>query len=299
MIRVRPSFYDKFSCRASRCAHSCCVGWEIDIDRQSAAYYASVKGDFGRELRAGISEDGSHFILCDDGACPFLQKDGLCRIILRLGEEALCDICAEHPRFYNCYPGREESGLRLCCEEAVRLLAEERDPFSLVEEDDGAHEDTDPWREKLVSERKEIFSIVQKRSRGLDEAIKAVCDYAGMQTPPFESAKWAAFFLGLERMDESWTECLEKLAASPFGSDAGSEEEERYAKVFLYLLFRHFITANDAEEARKLLGFCIIGTRLIASLDRADPGNRDEHIRLFSAEIEYSDENVRKICSIL
>ena len=25
----------------------------------------------------------------------------LCRIILNLGEDALCDICREHPRFYN------------------------------------------------------------------------------------------------------------------------------------------------------------------------------------------------------
>ena len=32
MIRVRPSFADRFACTASRCAHSCCIGWEIDID---------------------------------------------------------------------------------------------------------------------------------------------------------------------------------------------------------------------------------------------------------------------------
>ncbi len=299
MIRVRPSFYNDFFCRASRCTHSCCVGWEIDIDSRTAAYYASVKGDFGRELRAGISEDGSHFILRDDGACPFLQKDGLCRIILHLGEEALCDICAEHPRFYNCYPGREEYGLGLCCEETIRLLLNERESFSISDEDDGAHEDTDPWREKLVSVRKEIFSIVQNRERGLEEAIKTVCMRAGIQTSPFDAVRCAVFFLGLERMDESWTMQLEKLAASPLGSDQGLPDDERYEKIFLYLLFRHFITASDEDEARRLLCFCIIGTRLIASLDRTDPENRDEHIRLFSAEIEYSDENVRKICSIL
>ena len=299
MIRVRPSFYDGFSCRASRCVHSCCVGWEIDIDSRTAAYYATVKGDFGRELRAGISEDGSHFILRDDGACPFLRIDGLCRIILHLGEEALCDICAEHPRFYNCYPGREECGLGLCCEETVRLLLEERESFSISDEDDGAHEDTDPWREKLASVRKEIFSIVQNRECGLEEAIRAVCKLSEIQPPPFDSAKCAAFFLSLERMDESWTEQLKKLEASPLGSELGLPDDERYARVFLYLLFRHFITASDEDEARRLLCFCITGTRLIASLDRTDPGKRNEHIRLFSAEIEYSDENVRKICSVL
>ena len=32
MIESVPNYYDKFKCIADRCKHSCCIGWEIDID---------------------------------------------------------------------------------------------------------------------------------------------------------------------------------------------------------------------------------------------------------------------------
>ena len=35
MIRVVPDFYPEFACIASRCGHSCCVGWEVDVDEDS------------------------------------------------------------------------------------------------------------------------------------------------------------------------------------------------------------------------------------------------------------------------
>ena len=36
----------------------------------------------------------------------------------------LCDICREHPRFYEWYGEYKDAGVGLCCEEAVRLLLE-------------------------------------------------------------------------------------------------------------------------------------------------------------------------------
>ena len=31
-----PKYYTEFSCIADRCRHSCCIGWEIDIDADTA-----------------------------------------------------------------------------------------------------------------------------------------------------------------------------------------------------------------------------------------------------------------------
>ena len=97
-----PSFYPAFRCRADRCRHSCCRGWEIDVDEQSAALYRKLPGELGDELRRTLfaDEEGWHFRLDGEERCPFLEADGLCRLIRRLGEEALCDICALHPRFF-------------------------------------------------------------------------------------------------------------------------------------------------------------------------------------------------------
>ena len=45
MLYVRPDFYDEFRCLADSCRHSCCVGWEIDVDAESLAYYKNIDGE--------------------------------------------------------------------------------------------------------------------------------------------------------------------------------------------------------------------------------------------------------------
>ncbi len=42
---------------------------------------------------------GTKFYMNEDGRCAFLNENNLCDIYIQLGEEALCDICTEHPRF--------------------------------------------------------------------------------------------------------------------------------------------------------------------------------------------------------
>ena len=54
MICVYPDFYRAFACKASFCRHSCCRGWEIDVDEESAAYYCALPGKLGDDLRAGV-----------------------------------------------------------------------------------------------------------------------------------------------------------------------------------------------------------------------------------------------------
>ena len=98
MLLRMPGYCEKFRCIADRCIDSCCVGWEIDVDSRTAAYYESVSGDFGERLRKNIS-DGC-FVLDRDERCPFLNERGLCDIIIELGEDKLCQICSDHPRYF-------------------------------------------------------------------------------------------------------------------------------------------------------------------------------------------------------
>ena len=128
-----PRYYVAFQCKADRCSHSCCVGWEIDIDEEALALYRSLPGAIGKEIREAIDEtDAPHFRLGADERCPLLDGRGLCRIISTVGEGYLCDICREHPRFYNTVGGRLEGGLGASCEEAARLILEEGDYATLL-----------------------------------------------------------------------------------------------------------------------------------------------------------------------
>ena len=39
----RPAYYKAFRCIGSDCTENCCIGWEIDVDEDSLAYYETVR----------------------------------------------------------------------------------------------------------------------------------------------------------------------------------------------------------------------------------------------------------------
>ena len=128
-----PEYYSAFRCIASRCGHTCCAGWEIDIDEASLARYDRLPGDFGDKVRRCVSrQDTPHFILTPDERCPLLNGDNLCDLILHEGEGALCQICRDHPRFRNYFSCRVEMGLGLVCEAAARLILAWPRPLRLI-----------------------------------------------------------------------------------------------------------------------------------------------------------------------
>ena len=99
MKEVFPNYYNKFKCIADKCKHNCCIGWEIDIDEDTMDSYDCLDNDFGKKIRECIEGEEPHFVMKDDGRCPFLNDKGLCDIIIEYGDGAICDICYLHPRF--------------------------------------------------------------------------------------------------------------------------------------------------------------------------------------------------------
>lgn len=290
MLTVRPDFYDAFCCLADACRHSCCVGWEIDVDAETLALYRSLEGPLGRELRERIDpEPTPHFRLAEGERCPFLRADGLCRLILELGEDALCDICSLHPRFFNDWPGRTEMGLGLCCEEAARLLMEGEGHLRLLTQSDGEGEEELPL---LLRLRERIFAILAEDRDSLTRRMERALRLVGRPLLPFDPHEAADFFLTLERMDGSWTALLEALAAAPAEALEPALSGTPHVRVAEYLVYRHFASAETEEDAAARLQFCFYAARLICALARFSP----EAPRLFSAEIEYSDENADRVC---
>ena len=140
MIMRVPKKKKKFHCIAGKCKDNCCsAGWEIDIDDNTNKFYKSVSdkfgGEFGNKLRNCISGDSSlpHFILNKDKKCPFLNDDNLCDIYINLGEKHLCQICTDHPRFFEWFENVKEAGIGLCCEEAARIILDDNDKFEICD----------------------------------------------------------------------------------------------------------------------------------------------------------------------
>ncbi|MBE6601153.1 MAG: hypothetical protein E7637_01435 [Ruminococcaceae bacterium] len=311
MEQIFPTYYPRFRCIAGACRHSCCIGWEIDVDSDALAAYQKVEGAFGDRLRASISmEDTPHFRLDAHERCPFLNGEGLCDLILTLGEDRLCHICAEHPRFYNVFADREEVGLGLCCEAAGRLILGEKEPVCLIRQDGGAvSASQDPW----VSLRDEVIALLQDRSIDLEERIACVKQGLGDSGAFPSLAPWCRRLLSLERLEDAWTKLLVRLDATIDTLDVqvflrymGARMTE-YEQFLVYFVYRHAANAENLSAFCAWIRFAELGYRLLVALGAmlyAKTGDftlddQVELARLFSAEIEYSEENTEAILTLL
>lgn len=171
MKHLAPDWQSSFRCTADKCTDNCCIGWEIDIDPVSLSRYRKVEGEFGETLRRGIlsSPDGACFALTKDERCVFLNEQNLCEIYLHLGEDALCNICTRHPRFFEWYGDIREGGLGMCCEEAARLWLSFPGPLRLVEKESLEPDDGERpfWYSPLFSLRQKLFTLLEDSSRPL------------------------------------------------------------------------------------------------------------------------------------
>jgi len=291
MLTVYPDYYPAFRCIAGECRHSCCIGWEIDIDEETLAKYKAMPGALGERLRRNISAgDPPHFLLGAEERCPFLNECNLCDLILAGGEELLCQICDDHPRFRNFLPGRTEIGLGLCCEGAAALILSRTEPVTLVTE--GEAEDADADAEALLALRQQAFEMAQDRSLPLDarcDKLLRLCHAC----EPGHPADWADLLLELERLDENWTPMLEKLAREGRTAPIPAVSDVEWEQLLVYFLYRHFLAAWEDGDVGSKAGFAVLSVRLLRCLKGLYPQTElAELARMYSAEVEYSTENL-------
>lgn len=268
---ITPDYYQNFKCIADRCRHSCCIGWEIGIDPLSLERYQRLPS-----IRKHIA-DGS-FVLDDGERCPFLNEQGLCRIILEHGEEALCQICADHPRFRNFYSDRIEMGLGLCCEAAAELILSQKEPMTLP-----AHAGSSTAEEQAFFDfRRKVFALLQDRSRSIEERLSEIA--------VFDTEQWISVYRKLERLDPAWDAIL---TASPAQRE---EDEIALEQLAVYFVYRHLADALEDGRLRERLLFAVLSVQMLRRLYAANPQiSLAELARMYSAEIEYSEENTEML----
>ena len=310
MKNIYPEYYSAFCCTASACGHTCCAGWEIDVDKKTAARYKKVGGDMGKRLKSALSGGRQpHFILKADERCPFLNGDNLCDIILELGEESLCGICTDHPRFRTFMSDRTETGLGLCCEEAARLLITLPALPCLAGEGQEKLSDDET---AMLCARSAVFRALAAQG-SLDARLQAVLSRFGASMPGRSLGDWARVYLGLERMDGAWTELLTAALRDGDRADAAlfdrefPEARQGYENLLWYFIYRHFPEALADGDAVSKLRFAAVSYELLHGLDalvwaqtgKFDLAGRIDRARLYSAEVEYSEENMDALFDLL
>ncbi|MBR5139495.1 MAG: flagellin lysine-N-methylase [Clostridia bacterium] len=284
-----PGYYEKFKCLANRCTHSCCVGWEIDVDSDALSRYSAL-GRAGEDILSTVDRSGecARFMLCDNGRCKNLRDDGLCRIICRFGEEYLCDICREHPRFYNLTARGREVGVGASCEAAADLILESDDyaDFTVIgDEKDGTCADISY---DVCAQREKIYKILSDRSIEYGNRLALIRKSFSVDPARISDGEWRSLISELEYLDGESRDLFLRY------TDTAKVKDFRYAeRVLAYFIYRHTGSAESSEDFRLSLGLALFLERLFVSISQGAE-REEELIPLLvklSEEIEYSEDN--------
>ena len=289
MISIYPTIYHAFQCKADQCENTCCQLWTIDIDEPTAKRYHAMTGSLGESLRQAITVDdeGSHFIFSKaQPMCPLLNEKGLCKVVLELGEEGLCDTCHMHPRFYKYIEDLELCGVGLSCEASVELLARQ-EPMDLL-----LFTIEDDHNEFNSEERLTLHNIFELLAFDLDPNL-----FKYTPKPSKQSFKELLdLYKQTEPIDENWTAQVNTLSSKLDQRIASvqtyiqQEDMSLFNKVYQYILYRQIDMLSD-YSLESILAYAKSGADyiLIAS---ALEGQPLKQVARWSQQIEYDENNV-------
>ena len=153
--KIRPDYYDEFSCIAGQCPITCCQEWKIAVDADTNRRWKKVlppdtmpgcaksqsldqvSGDSkncGKNLSTyTCMKDGIRVIRLDEEhRCPFLAKDKLCRLVLAYGDSILSETCTTFPREVHRFADHEEDTLMPGCPAVIDLWRHKEITFPSV-----------------------------------------------------------------------------------------------------------------------------------------------------------------------
>ena len=283
-----PKYYKKFKCIASECRHSCCVGWEIDLDSLTVEKYKHLPPETSSDILSSIEMGGecNRIRLTEEGRCPFLDGCGLCRLISSYGEDYISEICREHPRFYHRIGERAEVGLGAVCEEACRIiLSEGGTELECIGEYLGEPADATDFDTLIYRDR--IYSYLADDSLTLGERVERITREFDIDRSVFSSPDVSAALSELEYLDEGHRALFATRHTCAVDVDSFSPELTRY---FAYLVFRHVSISESYDALRARVAFCLLLTFILGALVSDSVALLDA-ARIISEEIEYSEDN--------
>lgn len=302
-----PEYFHRFQCLAGACPDSCCQGWEVQVDADSAARYRALPGALGDCLRAALRDaDGETLMTLAEGRCPMWRRDGLCRIQAELGEDALCRTCQEFPRLTHDYGDFRELGLELSCPEAARLILTAAPAPLLVEDrpESGEAQYDQEAMALLKASREQALALLSEERRPMGQRLALLLLFGcqtqsaldGGEPAPFspedalETAKALAkpsssqalpdFFLGLELLTPEWERRLRSPDPGPW--------DGRTAALARYFVQRYWLQAVSDYDLYSRVKFTVLACLLIREVGR----DFLRTAQLFSKEIENDVDNV-------
>ena len=291
------NYYPNFNCIADKCKHSCCIGWEINIDSDSLERYKNENSTFSKALICGIDLKKSKFKTDKNKKCAFLNEKGLCELIIHLGENSLCQVCRDHPRFRTFFNDRVEMGLGFCCEEATKIILSFEDKIEpTLIADDKRDFPLDFNQKNIIDFREKALNILQNRKIEINERVENLLSFCNLSFLEKDFNKIVKTFLSFERLDKSWTKRLKSIKNISFNKNTDESLSLICEQFLVNSLYRHLYDAEDTIAVRARTVACIFSWWIIKSiLNEESPANIFDIVRAYSSEVEYSEKNLNNL----
>ena len=326
MKHIYPKYYKDFKCIANKCPDSCCKDWDVELDDNAEKYYNTVQGEFGDKIRS-LTVDGEDnnriFISREDGRCPFWNDDMLCDIYINLGEEHLCETCANFPRITQDYVTFTEHMLSFACPVASRLILDSDKPyddFNQSEFDTDGVEYSVEYMEFLLKARTQTAKILTDKSKSFTARLKEAIIFNSEIQDRIDSDEYSLDDISVNLSDENtekadckfifdlhqsleiisgkWRSLIETASETCNNCKVSPEYDDDYEKLALYYAYVYYLKAIDTYNVmlpfQRLVCAYIIISRVENCL-RGD-GNYDKNrlsriMQKYSKEVEHSYEN--------
>ena len=267
------------------------------IDSETEDFYNSVQGEFGIKLREAIysDPDGDRvFRLAEEKKCPFWGDDHLCDIFRELGEEHLCDTCAQFPRITMDYTTFTEHTLALACPEAARLILSTDHVYKAFIGADCA--DCEEYDADVM---RFLLTVRERAAVLLTQPIPLAERFEKLRTLATEAQKELTgevvtlgslspeIFEKLEYIEQS---NREKIIQAAKAEPDLSHNEAELTRLGLYWLYRYLLSAIDSYDITAPIRFLIDSVGIVGNMAQKS-GDIIAAAQTYSKEIEQSYEN--------
>ncbi len=303
MITKFPTYYKDFKCVAGDCVDTCCAGWQVVVDSDTANFYNNLNNHFGNEICKVMytDQDGDVVFKNINNRCPFLNKDNLCDIYINVGEEHLCRTCTMFPRFVATFGGSREMGLSLSCPVANYLILNDNHLDFLTEFDDEMPDinnlDADRFiylktlRDKLLDFIKSNASLKSKLSVLVDVAFRLQDN--NREEVGYNSNLEINFdFNVFKNLEYLTVQSRELITNLNFNLELNLTSQ--YNNLLFYYVYRYMLKSIYDDDTPESLLFAVFSIVAIANIEAS--GNSLSYAsRVYSKEVEHSESNLNSI----
>ncbi|MBN1066936.1 FliB family protein [Clostridium botulinum] len=212
---IYPSYIERFQCIGGKCEDNCCIGWDIDIDKETFKKYHKVKDETMKKMfqknvhnnKYCTNEDLDYgrIKLNKVKRCPFLDDENYCLIQGKFGEDYLSSVCTQFPRVLNKVDDHYEICLDSACPEASRIILGSKEKIEFKESEKSLGKYTmsgvlntrsSEFKDTPIKYFKEIrdfsIKIVQNRNLNISSRLYVLGDFLN-EIEDLESGKIKEF----------------------------------------------------------------------------------------------------------